>query len=167
MFGLVTIVPASPPAPIDRSWLIFFRNPDRSPWWARFLRPGFRHVSAAAFYAREGVWVEFDPTRRGTAIRLYSQEEFGGRLEHLISTSAAVLRVRSELDRRAVPMGCFCVGQIKALLGIRSRALLPATLCRHLLARGAEIVEVPGDLHGRAVRPARLPAGKRRDAATA
>lgn len=169
MFGLVQIVPLPSPEPpaLNRIWLIFFREPDRSVWWARFLRPGFRHVSAAAFYAREGLWVEFDPTRRGTAIRLYREDEFGGRFWHLLVTSAVVLRMRSELDRRSTPWGCYCVGQIKALLGIQSRALFPVTLCRHLVAEGAEIVEVPGDLNGCAVQPARLSAGGPRDQAVA
>lgn len=125
-----------------RLWLVFFSD-CRSAWWARLCRPGFRHVSAAAFYADRQTWVYYDPAARGTWIEIYDADEFGGRLAALMGGATAVLRVQSRFERRATPVLWHCVGAVKALLGVRSCALGPWGLYLHLRAIGAEAVEVP------------------------
>lgn len=145
MRGIVQLVPKrDPDAVIDRLWLVFFCEAEGSPWWARLLAPGYRHVVACAWFAEQERWVYFNPTRRGTVILLYREEEFGGRLQQLIDTSACCLRVRATLARDTTPFGWWCVGAIKALIGSRSRALRPLALRDHLLAEGAEVVVMPG-----------------------
>lgn len=129
-----------PPA---RLWLLFFCDPRGVAWWCRILRPGFRHCVAASWYADTERWVVFNPTRCGTVIEVWTAEQFPARLDQYLAESSAVLRVASRHDRRAAPAMAWCVGQVKALLGVRSAALTPWRLYRALLARGAEPVIVP------------------------
>lgn len=128
---------------IDRQWLVFFGEADGSPWWGHFLRPGFRHVAACAWFADQERWVYYNPTRRGTVILVYRDEEFGGRFQQLVDDSALVLRVVARQSRTATPFGWWCTGAVKALLGVKARALGPHALARHLLRNGAEIVDMP------------------------
>ena len=153
--SIVSLVPR-PRAdiPIDRLWLVFFGEAEGGPWWSRFLAPGYRHVAACAWFAEQERWVYFNPTRRGTVILLYREDEFGRRFTQLMNESSCVLRVRSTMARGATPFGWWCTGSIKALLGLRSRALLPRQLRDHLLRHGAEVVVMPGadrSIHGEPV----------------
>lgn len=155
--SLVRLVPrANPDVVIDRLWLVFFGDADGEPWWSRFLAPGYRHVVACAWFADQQRWVYFNPTRRGTVILLYREDEFAGRFDQLLAASSMVLRVRSSMSRSATPFGWWCTGSIKALLGVRSRALSPRSLARHLLRHGAEVVQMPSgpdrSIHGEPVR---------------
>jgi hypothetical protein len=155
MRGLVQLVPRpNPDILIDRLWLVFFGEAEGAPWWSRLCAPGYRHVAACAWFADQERWVYFNPTRRGTVILLYREDEFGGRYTQLMNSSSCVLRVRSTLSRDATPFGWWCTGAIKALLGSRSRALSPRQLRDHLLRHGAEVVEMPGtdrSIHGEPV----------------
>lgn len=145
MLGVVRIAGSAEAEcrPPLRTWLVFFSDPAEGAWWSPLLRRGYRHVSAAAWYDRERRWVYFDPTRRGLSIELWRAKDFDGRLGEIALRSALILRVRGRFERGAMPPTFWCVGAVKALLGVRSRALLPATFARHLLANGAEIVTVP------------------------
>jgi hypothetical protein len=129
---------------IDRLWLVFFGDAEGEPWWCRFLPAGYRHVAACAWFADQERWVYYNPTRRGTVILVYREDEFGGRFTQLMASSSLVLRVRASRTRGATPFGWWCTGAIKALLGVKSRALAPRQLARHLLRHGAEVVEMPG-----------------------
>lgn len=147
MLGLVRLCIVPEPVPyvetLKRRWLIFFSDTDHRRWWSRFLRPGFRHVSAAAWFATEERWVYFNPTARGLVIEIATDADFGPRFQQLVERSAAILAVHSAFARTGFPATFYCVGAIKALLGIKARALSPLGLFRHLLATGAEVVERP------------------------
>jgi hypothetical protein len=144
--SLVQLVPKrNPDIVIDRLWLVFFSEAKDEPWWARwFTPPGYRHVAACAWFADQQRWVYYNPTRTGTVILLYRDDEFGGRFQQLLDSSTLVLRVRSTMSRSSTPFGWWCTGAVKALLGCRSRALAPRALARHLLRHGAEVVSMPG-----------------------
>lgn len=126
-----------------RLWLVFFHEAEGAPWWSRFLQPGYRHVSAAAWFDDQERWVYVNPARTGTVIHLYREDEFDGRLGQLMEDSALVLRIPSIEARRSTPFGWWCTGAIKALLGVRGGALSPWRLSRHLLRHGAETVPIP------------------------
>lgn len=127
--------------PQPRLWLVCFSD-SRATWWSPFLATGFRHVSAAAWYEEAQRWVYVDPTRRGLVVEIWTEDEFGRRLGQLMHDSTVILRVPSRRDMQAMPgFTWWCVGSIKALLGIRARALVPRGLYRHLLTIGAETVE--------------------------
>jgi hypothetical protein len=159
MLSLVRLVRQPPARPIPRLWLVFFSECGGA-WWTRALRPGWRHVCAAAWFDDQERWVVFDPSRYGIVVQVFRPEQFD--LDGLLRSSTAVLRVGARFDRLNMPPWFFCVGAVKALLGIRSRALVPLGLYRDLLARGAEIVEVP-ESDGRAIQAATAaadPAGR-------
>jgi hypothetical protein len=127
-----------------RLWLIFFSDGSAAPtWWSWMLPKGFRHVSAASFYADQRRWVHFAPTRGGTVIEVFRSKEFDGRLAQLTRDSSAVLRVPGLDGRRHAPASFFCVGAVKGLLGVRCLAISPRGLFRWLLRNGAERVEIP------------------------
>lgn len=127
----------------ERLWLVFWSEPDRPAWWARFLRPGFRHVYAVSWFADQQRWVYFDPSRFRTAIHLFDEAQAHDAMTRLMAPATAILRVASRADRLNAPTFPWCVGQVKALLGLRSRALTPYALYRDLLARGADVVRDP------------------------
>jgi hypothetical protein len=143
--SIVSLVPRRDPnVVIDRLWLVFFSEADGAPWWSRLTAPGYRHVAACAWFADQERWVYFNPTRRGTVILLYRDDEFGGRFQQLMDSSSCVLRVVATQSRASTPFGWWCTGAIKALLGIRCRALSVRGLRDHLLRHGAEVVHMPG-----------------------
>jgi hypothetical protein len=145
MLGLIKLVPRrDPDLVIDRLWLVFFGEAKDEPWWARWFTPkGYRHVAACAWFDDQQRWVYYNPTRRGTVILLYREDEFGGRFQQLMDTSALVLRVRSSLTRDATPFGWWCTGAVKALLGVGGFAVTPFGLARYLQDHGAEAVLQP------------------------
>lgn len=133
MHGLVQLVPRrNPDAVIDRLWLVFFTEAEGAPWWARFLAPGYRHVIACAWFAEQQRWIYFNPSRRGTVILLYREDEFPARLTQLMNSSSLVLRVVASQSRTATPFGWWCTGAVKALLGVRGFAVTPFGLARWL-----------------------------------
>jgi hypothetical protein len=142
--SLVRLVPRrDPDVVIDRLWLVFFGEAEGAPWWSRLCAPGYRHVAACCWFADQERWVYFNPTRRGTVILLYREDEFGGRFTQLMNSSSCVLRVRSTMARGATPFGWWCTGAVKALLGVRGFAVTPLGLARYLQDHGAEAVLMP------------------------
>lgn len=123
-----------------RLWLVFFGDTPRRAWWANALRPGFRHVWAASWYADQARWVYFNPAIDGTTIMLFTADEWPVKLASLLEHSSVALRMASRRDRLRTSTLPWCVGAIKALLGIHVFALTPYRLHLALLACGAEIV---------------------------
>ena len=139
-----------------RNWLVFFGNAPKDSV-ARLLRPGFQHVCAVGCDAEHRVWVFYDPSAQGTRIDAMPWgEAVDRRLGEIAAASPYCLRFAPAGERRFVPPVFSCTGAIKALLGVRSSALSPYQLYRHLLVRGAEIVEVGSGV----VRGAEGPAGR-------
>lgn len=119
---------------------MFFGEARGAAWWARFFAPGFRHVRAAAWYGEAQRWVLFDPSRRGLAIEVLTEAEFGPWFEMLLAESSLVLRFASRFERGSTPAAWHCVGAVKALLGLKTSAISPYALSRALIANGAEVV---------------------------
>lgn len=133
--------------PPRRLWLVFFSDKiEPGYWWSpllRVLRPGFRHVAAASWYADTQRWVFVLPTARGTVIEVLDADAAGPRFQQMIDDATAVLRIASAAGRTCAPLAPWCVGAVKALLGLRSRALSPWRLHQHLRAHGAKPIEMP------------------------
>lgn len=131
------------PEPVNRLWLVFFTGKvETRAWWLRLLRPGFRHVSVGAWFQGAQRWVFINPTLRGTSVEVLDERSVDGRFGQLIRDSSLVLRVASRTGEGAVSGGPWCVGTVKRILGLRCRALSPYGLAKHLLANGAEKVEI-------------------------
>src|SRR5688572_1913903 len=106
-------------------WLVFFGPGQGWEWWKALLRPGFCHVSAAAWNVEAERWVWVDASRAGVTIEVWGAEAFSARLGLLMRDSTVILRVPSAEQRDMHPLSWGCVGMVKALLGIKSSALLP------------------------------------------
>jgi hypothetical protein len=127
-------------APRRRLWLIAFSEGTGRQWWKPLLKPGYRHVCAASYFADMERWLYIDPTYRGLEIEMWKPEDFGARLEQMARDSTLILRVPSATDRNMPPLSWFCVGAVKALLGLPTVAVTPWQLSRQLLGMGAETV---------------------------
>lgn len=127
--------------PLRRRWLIFFSEGDAPAWWKCWFARGFRHVCAMAWFADQERWVYFNPGWRSTGIVVGRAAELDALHADLMARATAVLAFPSSEGRSFAPPTFFCVGAIKALLGLRSRALCPFGLYRDLLRRGAEVVD--------------------------
>lgn len=134
---------------VKRLWLVSFHDAkDRRPW-TRLFKPGFGHCCALSYFADQERWVYFNPTRHGSTIALFRREEFGSRLDDLVGQSSGFLRFGQRYQRRDQPAVFYCVGAMKALLGIESRAWTPWQLYWDMVEMGAEVVKGPGALAAR------------------
>lgn len=126
-----------------REWLVLFHT--TSTPWVDFLVPGkFKHVSALGYVPATETWVSYSYECARTRISLVRGGEDFDRWFAAAAHDAAVLRVPSPPFNEArwrPRLGLTCVSAVKHLLGLRSGALLPDGLWRHLAASGAEIVQ--------------------------
>jgi hypothetical protein len=123
-----------------RLWLVSFQEGTGRQWWKPLLKPGYRHVCAASYFADMERWLYVDPTYRGLEIEMWKPEEFGARLEQMARDSTLILRVPSATDRVMPPLSWWCTGAVKAILGLRTPAVTPYGLALSLQRLGAEIV---------------------------
>lgn len=144
----------APVRPARRAWFVFFTDGNPDAWFARlFTRRGFRHVAAAAYFPDEERWVFVNPGRSRMVVEVRGPDTAGEIYDDLLARAHALLRVEARDERTHMPPVLFCSGAIKALLGIKSRALRPDGLFRDLVAYGAEIVPLPPEEHRGISRP--------------
>lgn len=126
-----------------RAWHVFFCK-TAGPFGI-LARGGFGHVMAAGYDPEHKLWIFFNPTRTGTLIEALPEGPACAALYCYWCeiSNPRILRVVARTDRFMVPPMFSCVAAIKALLGVRCRALLPRGLYRDLVAKGAEVLEVP------------------------
>jgi hypothetical protein len=126
-----------------RAWHLFF-GPAAAPW-SHILRGAFGHVAAAGYDAEHKLWIFFNPSARSLMIRALPEGPECAAIygEWVAACRPHILRIVPQQARRLFPPCFSCVGAIKALCGIRSRALLPGALYRDLVAQGAEQLKVP------------------------
>jgi hypothetical protein len=139
---MVKLEPIRPPIQLRRSWLIFFSEGEPG-FWRFFTRRGFRHVDAAAYFADQDRWVFIIPERKRLVVEVKRPDEAGHRLAHMRNNATAAVRFNGQEARRFAPIGVGCVGIVKGMLGIKSRALVPFQLYADLLRQGAEVIDVP------------------------
>lgn len=156
---MIKIEPIRPPIDYLRRWHIFFCDDDAG-WWRLITRKGFRHVEAAAYFADQDRWVFVLPSREHFRIEVRRPEESGPIYTAMMLRAHAILAFNGRKDRTHVPVGPSCVGMIKALTGIKSRALWPHGLYADLLRQGAEVIDVP-------ILSARTPSGRSGSSETA
>lgn len=107
--------------------LAFFDPKERYLLWP-FVRDGFHHVTA---YIESGDgWIEFDGMRHKTRVRFIDYPAWN------LLNDATVIKVKviqRDNKRRATFGMMTCVGQLKALLGIRKRFIItPYQLYKYL-----------------------------------
>lgn len=130
---------------IPRLWLLIFHTTTGTRWMDRLIPGRFKHVSAACWLEDPGVWVFYDCGIRGTAIKVLDLDAGDVWLARVMQ-QAVTIRVMSRNDgRMVVPIGGWCVPQIKRLIGRRGMGALPDQLYRDLMRENAEVIhEVTG-----------------------
>lgn len=150
---MIKLEPIAPPIQLRRAWTIFFSEGEPG-FWRWFTRRGFRHVEAAAYFADQDRWVFVIPSRRRLVIEVKRAEEAGPLFASMVASCTVAIRFEGQEARAYAPLLTGCVGTVKGLCGLKSRALWPHHLFRDLLRQGAEIV------HGRHIRIDETPGGR-------
>ena len=130
-----------------RAWTLVFAR-DSASWWLSLIALGrHKHVRAYAYVPFLHVWIFFDPAFSGTSIVLASNSEAEWLIGSWAINADLVSVIKPPLRDCDLPPAVlgFCVPQIKRLLGIRSRALRPSALYRHVMAHGGKPLEA---VHG-------------------
>lgn len=122
-------------------------------WYVGFHRPWFRNtegrIDPRGFlghceiwgFTIDGTWLFIDPAGQGTLVRItHLHDEVQAQLAWRFETCTHILKIPSAdpVFRLPVHGPMTCASICGALLGVR--ALLPGTLRRKLLARGAEVI---------------------------
>lgn len=106
--------------------------------WVNALVPGrFKHVRAFGFVPVQDLWIFYDVTLTGTAIR--AARDHSAMADRLIAAwidGAEVICVQPQRGRRRMPCGFWCVTAIVHLLGLSGSTLLPDQLHRECLRLG-------------------------------
>lgn len=134
-------------------------------WYVGFHRPCVRNLESRIDprlwlghceiwgYNEDGTWLFLDPQSSGTKIVLtHLYDEVHDQLSARYALCEIILRLRADEPAFPFPLHIplTCASLIGSITGVR--ALLPSTLKRKLLAKGAEVVHEQAE--GRSGRPA-------------
>lgn len=109
-------------------WHVIFHPKEKRHWWAR----RFSHVSLAGYHNE--TWVQLDLGRPGVDIRtFYAHDEVHGYLSYLTGHHTVLRFGEAVGPGRRFGRPMTCVGFVKHVLGVRSRALLPDGLFTTLI----------------------------------
>lgn len=136
MIDLVATSAAGQP----KRWLVAFRRTSKSKW-VRLLACGtYQHVMAMGYVAEVDHWVFYEVRFRQTDIIVARGRHANALMAHY-AQDADLLGIPSlQGGRSPFHFGFSCVSAVKHLIGLRSGALRPDTLFRHLILHGAEIL---------------------------
>ena len=123
-----------------RRWTVIFHR-KASHWIFRLIALGhFKHVSALAWVPELSQWWVYDVGFRRTYLRvLVDGQAAQGIIAGLVKGNATVTIDVREENLPLMRLGMFCTTAIAHLLGIRTSALRPDTLYRHLVAQGGTV----------------------------
>lgn len=109
-------------------------------WHDIFTCPRFRHVFAMGYDPELHVYVVYEPSVYGTQIEVLAADERAVDILILhIAQTGCWLKVDPRQGRFLLGLWRFyCVPAVKHLLGVRSCALSPKGLYRHLVKQGAQ-----------------------------
>ena len=119
--------------------MVFHRRAEN--WFFAAIACGeFKHVSAFAFIPELGIWTVYDVGfRRTRLVHLADTDHAKTVLAHIIKGNCTVTIEASDRHLPLMRAGLFCTTAIKHLIGVRSSALRPDRLFRHLVAQGGVV----------------------------
>lgn len=123
---------------VARWTVVFHRKADN--WLFSLIALGhFKHVSALAWIPELGQWWVYDVGFRRTSLKvLVDGENAQATIAAIVSGNATVtIDLQDELPW--FRLGLFCTTAVSHLIGLRSSALRPDALYRHLVAKGGAI----------------------------
>lgn len=117
-----------------KTWVLVFAREGEG--WARYVPGRYKHVRAYAYLPGMKAWILYDPHRSGVDIKvIHDRKEALTALYHF-TWQSDLMRFPASPGRTFFPVFFTCVGAIKHLIGLRSRALILGTFHRHCLAAG-------------------------------
>lgn len=155
--GEPSITAAAEPA----EWFVVFQPEANSRLFSALACGRFKHVSAFAYIPGFKVWLFYDVAWSGTRLVLSAKGPASAMIERYVAAGCSIVRAA----RTGKPMGLssrigfFCVPAVKHLLGLRTSALRPDALYRHLLANGGTLANGTTDNSSRSDAPAGADAG--------
>ena len=123
-----------------RRWTVVFHRKAENRFFAVIALGRFKHVSAFAWIPELGIWTFYDVGFRRTRVTHFADGQ--GARQAIGAVMAGNCGVTIEARNDNLPLmraGFFCTTAIKHLIGLRSGALRPDRLYRHLVAQGGII----------------------------
>lgn len=119
--------------------VVFHRNSEHLIF--RLIALGhFKHVSALAWIPELGQWWIYDVGFRRTRLKVLEDGHAAQRIICAIIAGNATVTIDVRDDQLPwLRLGMFCTTAVAHLLGIRTSALRPDALYRHLVANGGEV----------------------------
>src|SRR5258705_3753280 len=125
-----------------RRWTVVFHRKAENWLFGAIAMGHFKHVSAFAFIPELGIWTIYDVGfRRTRLVHLADTDHAKTILAHIIKGNCMVTVETSDEHLPLMRAGLFCTIAIKHLIGVRSSALRPDRLFRHLVAQGGEVLD--------------------------
>jgi hypothetical protein len=120
-----------------RRWTVVFHRKAENRFFGLIAFGKFKHVSAFAWIPELGIWTFYDVGFRRSRITHFADGH--GARQAIGAIMAGNYGVTVEAKNDALPLvrlGFFCTTGVKHLIGLRSGALRPDALFRHLVASG-------------------------------
>jgi hypothetical protein len=125
-----------------RRWTVVFHRRAENRFFGAIAMGHFKHVSAFAFVPDLGVWIIYDVGFRRARIELLAETDHAKTImANIIKGNCFVTIETSQDNLPLMRLGMFCTTAIAHLIGIRSSALRPDRLFRHLVAAGGVVVD--------------------------
>jgi hypothetical protein len=125
-----------------RRWTVVFHRKAENRFFSAIAMGRFKHVSAFAWLPDLERWLIYDVGFRRTRVALYSDDEDARK--HLAAIVTGNRTVTIDVREENLPfmrLGMFCTTAVAHLIGVRSSALRPDRLYRHLVAQGGLVSE--------------------------
>lgn len=125
-----------------RRWTVVFHRKAENRFFAAIALGEFKHVSAFAFIPELGIWTIYDVGFRRTRLtHLADTDHAKTILAHIVKGNCIVTVEAQDDNLPLMRAGLFCTTAIKHLIGVRSSALRPDRLFRHLVAQGGVVCD--------------------------
>lgn len=114
-----------------RALVVFHDSFERAHWMSRFMKPGFWHCFVCM--ERDGLWIKVDGESGLPVVQYLTQSEGFDLAGFYRDQGFTVVETEQRGSAVISPLALRnCVGMVKALLCIRSFAVTPWGLYRHL-----------------------------------
>jgi hypothetical protein len=137
-----------------RRWSVVFHRQSKHLFFRLIAMGEFKHVSALAWIPELGQWWIYDVGFRRTSLKaLVDGPAAQSIIAAIVKGNAVVTIDVREDDLPWMRLGMFCTTAVAHLIGLRSGALRPDALYRHLVAQGGIVSDDAGRCANDAGRP--------------
>lgn len=121
-------------------WTVVFHRKSKHLFFRLIAMGHFKHVSAIAWIPELGQWWVYDVGFRRTSLKVLVDGESAQTIVAAIVKGNATVTIDIRDDGLPwMRLGMFCTTAVSHLIGIRTGALRPDRLYRHLVAQGGVV----------------------------